>query len=260
MGKLVLDSGTTGYDGPPDRVREISLELYDYLFALHVKLFGTSQLDVEDMAGGGGGGTNDHSQLTNLDADDHPQYLNVERHAEITGNPHSMTPDDIGAHLPEWNANSLQGVDVSEDVPVDGQILTFDGQLEKWVPADVAGDPRSFLELSMSQATVTPNAGASAGFLLLPSDALVLGVQVKNPATIPGMTGYQIGTLFRRDAWGTCGNAANAQNAVGTFAINSPYYTGTSVDTLMLTALSGTFPGGVSVQVRIYFWRIPVWT
>ena len=259
MPKLVLPGANVGFDAPPPSIAGLSRELWEYLWVLHQVAFGSAQSDGVLGTGSTTGDQLSHSDLQNLDADDHAQYLTTERHAAITGNPHGLTPEEFGALQPLWNAAALQGSDIATTMPADGQVLTYDETTETWGPADPANDPRTFLELSVSQLTVSPTPGPSAGLLLLPSQALILGVQVKNLTAIAGITGYQIGTVYRRDTWGANGPALAATTDLGGFKIANPIYTGVNVGTLMFTAQGGNFPSGVNLAVRIYFWRPPAW-
>lgn len=259
MGKLALLKANVGYDGPPQSLHALDRELYDYLFVLHQKLFGDGQgnetsgdVDTETLSV-------NHSLATNLAADDHQQYLTTARHDEIEGNVHGVTAADVGKNDPQWNASMLQSNDVAADAPAEGQVLTWDDTQGRWEPRAPTGITGTFVQLNLAESTVTPSAGASAGFLLLPSQALILGVFVENQAQIIGSTGYTIGTINRPDAWGRCGFENGARNGIDSFEIANPLYTGANVDTLMFTCLGGTFPGTASILIRVYYWSQPPW-
>lgn len=260
MGKLVLLKANVGYDGPPPSINALSPELAEYLFVLHQKVFGSSQADAQDDTTEIDTETLsvNHSLATNLSADDHPQYLTSARHAEIAGNPHGTSAADVGSSDPLWNASRLQSNDVAADAPADGQVLTWDDAQGRWEPRS----PQtigSYVALQLAAYSITPAAGPSAGLLLLPSQSLILGVFVENETDIFGSTGYQIGTQYRRDAWGQCGPENGARNGIDSFQINGPIYTGVNPEGLYFTCLSGTFPGTASIAVRVYYWVQPPW-
>lgn len=259
-----LSLPTTGYDAPPASIAAVSRELYEYLWVLQNVVTGNTP-----ATGGGGGPTLDpstisvnHSLAFNLDADDHPQYLTAERHGEIGGNPHGVTAEDVGNEVAQWNASALQGNDVAPDGPADGQVLTWRDVNEAWGPEDptiAAGVTYVQLQTAVYN-TITPNAGASAGLLLLPSSALILGVFVKNVTAFNGTGGYFVGTPLRPDAWGACPPQVLAQNTLGGFTLLSPIYTGTNPGVLFFSAVTGAFDGVSTMQVRVYYWSQPVFT
>jgi hypothetical protein len=60
-------------------------------------------------------------------------------HIANTSNPHSVTPAQVGNTTAQWNANELQGVDVSTTAPTDGQALVYNNSTSEWEPQDQSG-------------------------------------------------------------------------------------------------------------------------
>lgn len=58
-------------------------------------------------------------------------------HTADTGNPHSVTPTQVGNTNNQWNADKLQGRDISPIGPVSGQFLAYDGA--EWEPVNLPG-------------------------------------------------------------------------------------------------------------------------
>lgn len=48
----------------------------------------------------------------------------------------SLLPGSVGNEISQWNANKLQGVDISLTVPTNGQLLTYSNITSSWKPAD----------------------------------------------------------------------------------------------------------------------------
>lgn len=116
-----------------------------------------------------------HSSLTNLGADDHPQYHNdaraltwlgtrstddlpeganeyftdgrVSANSDVaansqhrqatTGNPHQITASDVGNDTAQWNASKLQGRDVGTQAPADGEVVTWNAAANEYQPANL---------------------------------------------------------------------------------------------------------------------------
>jgi len=57
-------------------------------------------------------------------------------HLSSTDNPHNIDASQVGNTTAQWNANKLQGRDVSVAAPLDGQTLIYDTSATAWVPGD----------------------------------------------------------------------------------------------------------------------------
>lgn len=61
-------------------------------------------------------------------------------HDVRTDNPHGVTPSQVGNTTAQWNADKIQGLDVSTNAPADGQVLEWNsGGGGMWIPATPAG-------------------------------------------------------------------------------------------------------------------------
>jgi len=70
-------------------------------------------------------------------------------HIADTSNPHLVTPAQVGNGTAQWNANKLQGVNVSSTSPTDGQVLTYSSSGSEWLPAaDGSGGGGGFVALT----------------------------------------------------------------------------------------------------------------
>jgi hypothetical protein len=88
---------------------------------------------------GGGSGTNNHSALANLSADDHPQYLRTDGTRALTGN---MSADgnkiyNLATPTASWDAATKGYVDSTSGfspagTPVAGQVVKYDGTRPVW--------------------------------------------------------------------------------------------------------------------------------
>ena len=116
---------------------------------------------------GGGSGTSDHSQLSNLDyansghtgfaATSHTHTAsnitdfdtevsnntdvsaNTSHRNTTSGNPHSVTASQVGNTTAQWNADKLQGRDIATTTPTDGQVLKWNNTNSEWEPQDESG-------------------------------------------------------------------------------------------------------------------------
>jgi hypothetical protein len=77
----------------------------------------------------------DHGTLLGLADDDHTQYLTEARHDALpSDNPHGVTAAQVGNTVAQWNANQIQGEDISAATPNDGDLMVYDGVGSQWEP------------------------------------------------------------------------------------------------------------------------------
>lgn len=74
-------------------------------------------------------GTNSHTQIDTA-------ISNSVSHIANTSNPHTITHTQVGSATANWNANKLQGVNVSVTAPTTNQVLSYNGST--WIPATVS--------------------------------------------------------------------------------------------------------------------------
>lgn len=67
----------------------------------------------------------------------------------------ALKVDNTQDIVPRWNANKLQNEDVANTVPVNGDILQYDGVINKWIPIQVKKSS-GFLAGFINNATITP--------------------------------------------------------------------------------------------------------
>lgn len=246
-----------GFDGPPLELRAMSPRVYEYLLMLHQVIFGTLEepqgiLDQDNI--------NafdlivDHSRAIHLDADDHPQYLSNERHAALTGNPHSMTPADILADEPHWNAGYLRGNTVGDELPDEGDVLTWDADDEVWVP--VAPTVLAGTIVKSTQVVVSPPAGTGIYIAtgVVPGGVLIMGILARNIFAVSGITGFSVGSESTVGAWGTCGVTADAVSSLSGFVVNNPRYSDAGGEDLTIVPAGGNWPAGTAIELTIHYW------
>lgn len=148
MAKCTVGPQGPAFARPPESLRHKDPQLFDYLHAVHIAVFGAvpttppgtttpaapqgslneQNINVVNLAV-------DHRNTTHRDADGHIQYLTLDRHNAIRGNPHDVTADEVGRVIAQWNAEALQGVEVSASAPTDGQVLRYGAGVNEWVPS-----------------------------------------------------------------------------------------------------------------------------
>jgi hypothetical protein len=64
-------------------------------------------------------------------------FANTSHRQTTSGNPHSVSASDVGNTTAQWNANKLQGRNVVNAAPADGQALVWDNANSQWEPGDV---------------------------------------------------------------------------------------------------------------------------
>ncbi|MEA5447573.1 hypothetical protein VB780_03265 [Leptolyngbya sp. CCNP1308] len=59
---------------------------------------------------------------------------NLDTHAALTNNPHTVTPAQVGNTTAQWNADKLQGTNIQAATPTDGQVLIYSSANSRWEP------------------------------------------------------------------------------------------------------------------------------
>jgi len=77
----------------------------------------------------------DHNNIKNRG---HRKHTEIDSHLDSTGNPHKVTPEQVGNTVSQWNANKLLGREISTQRPGDGQVLKWDARAARWVPSNEA--------------------------------------------------------------------------------------------------------------------------
>lgn len=64
-------------------------------------------------------------------------HIEIDLHVGSMSNPHNVTPKQIGAEKPEWNANKINGIYVDVSDLKDGDILTYSAKDNKMIPVNL---------------------------------------------------------------------------------------------------------------------------
>lgn len=72
-----------------------------------------------------------HQNLSGAGTYTHAQ---IDSHIDSTANPHNVTATQVGNTVAQWNANQIQGFNVSSATPTDGQSLVYDALNAEWSP------------------------------------------------------------------------------------------------------------------------------
>lgn len=59
---------------------------------------------------------------------------NLDAHIANLSNPHNVTAAQVGNTTAQWNANKIQGTNVSSTAPTNGQLLSYNGGTSQWEP------------------------------------------------------------------------------------------------------------------------------
>lgn len=94
------------------------LSYFDTTLGISREYNGSAWIDLHAV---GGGGTTDHSSLSNLGNDDHTQYLNSVRHAGITGNPHGVNASEVGLGNVDNTSDSDKPVSTAQQALFDAK-------------------------------------------------------------------------------------------------------------------------------------------
>lgn len=178
----------------------------------------TAQQTVEDLlAGGGGGGVSSHSLLSNLGADDHPQYFNQQRgdaryyqkgqvdQAITQANVASSAADrDRTNHTGTQAITTVNGLSSAlgarlrvVTVSTGNEARPTDSAVVLWVGGTVQPANMGAVDLWLSDAEVDPGGDASAPSV---PDGLAVSALTSTSATITwspaadnvGVTGYEV--------------------------------------------------------------------
>jgi len=61
----------------------------------------------------------------------------INGHVNDYDNPHKVTKTQVGNTISQWNANKIQGINVSTKSPTNGNTLQFVSSASQWVPSSV---------------------------------------------------------------------------------------------------------------------------
>jgi hypothetical protein len=78
----------------------------------------------------------DHTQIQNIGVNTHAQ---IDSHIANVANPHNVTAAQVGNAIAQWNADKLQGENISITPPANKQVLTYNSSLSEWEPQDSSG-------------------------------------------------------------------------------------------------------------------------
>jgi hypothetical protein len=81
-------------------------------------------INTVPIAKGGTGSTTASTARTALSV---PAIVDLTNHTGNTSNPHNTTAAQVGNTTAQWNANQIQGIEVSTTSPTNGQVLKFNG-------------------------------------------------------------------------------------------------------------------------------------
>jgi hypothetical protein len=100
-----------------------------------------------------------HLDLSNIGTNSH---ASIDTHIASVANPHAVTATQVGNTTAQWNANQLEGVDISNTAPTNNQILRYNAGASEWQPQTVAIGSTKTLWF-------TSNTGATYGSYLVDS-------------------------------------------------------------------------------------------
>lgn len=95
---------------------------------------------------------------------------NLDTHTADIENPHQVTAEQVGNVIPQWNADKIQGIDVSTTPPVDEQVMVYDEASNTFImkTIELTGDAITIQGVPVDVAA--PNHGEA---LVYDSDLLV---------------------------------------------------------------------------------------
>jgi len=88
----------------------------------------------------------------------------VDTHASRTDNPHSVTATQVGRDTAQWNANRIQGRNVSSTTPTNGQVLTYNSTTTQYEPASPNAVPNGFWGFKLTDGTTTSKTHLSVDY------------------------------------------------------------------------------------------------
>jgi len=92
---------------------------------------------VLSVAGKTGNVLLDHDDITDFDIGVQTNAdvaANSAHRTTVTGNPHAVTATEVGKDTAQWNADEIQGVNVSTTAPTDGQLLQYNATTMQYEP------------------------------------------------------------------------------------------------------------------------------
>ena len=101
--------------------------------------------EVTNVPAGNIVATDVQAAITELDANDDTQQttidLNSAHRVTVSGNPHSVTPLEVGNTTAQWNANQILGkaIDSAAATPSNGEVLKFNSSSQEWENAAEGG-------------------------------------------------------------------------------------------------------------------------
>lgn len=148
------------------------------------------------------------------------QATYIDSHTTNTNNPHSVTAAQVGNTTAQWNANKIQGVNVSSTTPTDGQYLRYISANSRWEPSNAG---------TVTSPTIQTFTGGSGNY------TTPVGVKYIRVRMVAGGGG---GQGSKSDGWSVAGGNGTETKFGGTLLVCSPGAGGN---------IFGGGPGGYSI-------------